>query len=75
MIHQFKCPGLGDTVPEIYYSNVKLLENFEKFFWSFKITDGFIVSEMQKFTYLFQPVSCYNGSKSWCGNYSFCGKI
>jgi hypothetical protein len=30
MIHQLKCPALRDTVPEMCYSNVNYLENFEK---------------------------------------------
>jgi hypothetical protein len=33
MIHQLKCPGLRDTVPEICYSNVKLLGKFRKAFF------------------------------------------
>jgi hypothetical protein len=63
VIRQLKCPGLGDTVPEICYEVWNYWENFEKFL-SFKITVAFIVSEVQKFTYYFYSFSCHYVPKS-----------
>jgi hypothetical protein len=63
--------SLFGRVPEICYSNVKLLRKILKSrYWSLKNTDGFIVSYMQNFIYLLQYLSCYV-SKSQCEMYMF----
>jgi hypothetical protein len=75
VIHQLKCPSWEIQFLKFVVQMWNYWENFEKFFWSFRIIDGFIVSKVQKFTYYFQSVLCYNVSKSQCGNYPFYSKI
>jgi hypothetical protein len=46
MIHQLKCPALGDTVPEICYSNVNYWENFEKICGPSKLLMGLLLAKL-----------------------------